>query len=296
MDGIGSRMKNSNRGAVAKLLHLSSIADGMSDHDIDGSMHLHKTTEQDSHEDEQPADLTLRERPLNLAAVRAKLQSKSGKQYWRTIEELAEDPHFEDLLHREFPRQASEWDESVDRRDFLKLMAASLAFAGLAGCKANVQTSIVPYVKQPDGMALGKPLFFATAMPFGADAIRLLVEIHEGRPTKIEGNPDHPASLGATDPIVQASILNRYDPDRARTPSYVGEIRTWSAFLDAAQAMAAEIKSVNGAGLRILSGTIASPSVAEQLQYVLKLYPQAKWHQWEPAGSDGGRERGKLAL
>src|SRR5260221_7649359 len=91
----------------------------MSHQDIDGRMHLHKTHEQDSHEDEQPGDLTLRERPLNLAAVRAKLQSKSGKQYWRTIEELAEDPHFEDLLHREFPRQASEWDEAVDRRDFL---------------------------------------------------------------------------------------------------------------------------------------------------------------------------------
>src|SRR5260370_15366605 len=145
-------------------------------------------------------------------------------------------------------------------------------------------------------MSRGKSLLFATAMPFGADAIGLLVESHEGRPTKIEGNPDHPASLGARDRIVQASILNLYDPDRARTPSYVGEIRTWSAFLDAAQAMAAEIKSVNGAGLRILSGTIASPSVAEQLQYVLKLYPQAKWHQWEPAGSDGAREGGKLAV
>src|ERR1700730_11390203 len=268
----------------------------MSDHDIDGSMHLHKTHEQDSHEGEQPADLTLRERPLDLAAVRAKLQSKGGKQYWRTIEELAEDPHFEDLLHREFPRQASEWDEAVDRRDFLKLMAASLAFAGIAGCKANVQTSIVPYMKQPDGMVLGKPLFFATAMQFGADAIGVLVESHEGRPTKIEGNPDHPASKGATDAIVQASILNLYDPDRARTPSYVGEISTWSAFLDAAQAMAAEIKSANGAGLRILTGSIASPSVSNQFQYLLKLYPQAKWHQWEPAGSDGAREGAKLAF
>src|ERR1700731_3533251 len=111
---------------------------------------------------------------LDLAAVREKLKSKTGKQYWRTLEELAGDPHFEELLHREFPRQASEWDEAVDRRDFLKLMAASLAFAGIAGCKANVQTSIVPYVKQPDGMVLGKPLFFATAMQFGADAVGIL--------------------------------------------------------------------------------------------------------------------------
>jgi molybdopterin-containing oxidoreductase family iron-sulfur binding subunit len=268
----------------------------MSDHELEDSKHLHSARETDSQHDGQPEDLTLRERPLDLAALRAKLQTQNGKQYWRTLEELAGDPHFEELLHREFPRQASEWDEAVDRRDFLKLMAASLAFAGIAGCKSNVQTSIVPYVKQPDGMVLGKPLFFATAMQFGADAIGVLVESHEGRPTKIEGNPDHPASKGATDAIVQASILNLYDPDRARTPSYVGQISTWSAFLDAAQAMAAEIKSTNGAGLRILSGTIAAPSVAEQLQYLLKLYPQAKWHQWEPAGSDGVREGAKLAF
>jgi MoCo/4Fe-4S cofactor protein with predicted Tat translocation signal len=268
----------------------------MSDHDIDGFTHLPEEHREASHEGELPEDLTLHERPLDLAAVRAKLQSKSGPQYWRTIEELAEDPHFEDLLHREFPRQASEWDEAVDRRDFLKLMAASLAFAGLSGCKSNEQANIVPYVKQPDGMVLGKPLFFATAMPFGADAIGVLVESHEGRPTKIEGNPDHPASLGATDAITQASVLNLYDPDRAQTVTFAGEIRTWAAFQDAVQVMAAEIKTVNGAGFRILTGTIISPSIAEQLQYLLKLYPQAKWHQWEPAGSDGTRDGAKLAF
>jgi molybdopterin-containing oxidoreductase family iron-sulfur binding subunit len=249
-----------------------------------------------SHDEDHAEDPTLRERPLDLAAVRAKLQSKSGKQYWRTLEELADDPHFEELLHREFPRQASEWDESVDRRDFLKLMAASLAFAGLSGCKANVQTHLVPYVKQPDGMVLGKPLFFATVMPFGGDAIGLLVESHEGRPTKIEGNPDHPSSLGATDAITQASVLNLYDPDRAQTVTYLGEIRTWSEFLDSTQAITAGLKSVNGAGFRILTRTITSPAIASQIQALLKLYPQAKWHQWEPAVSDGAREGGKLAF
>src|SRR2546423_407788 len=256
----------------------------------------HDENEAQANHDEQPEDLTLREHSLNLAQVRAKLQAKTGKQYWRTLEELADNPHFEQLLHREFPRQASEWDESVDRRDFLKLMAASLAFAGLSGCRTNVQTTVIPYVKQPDGMVLGKPLFCATAMPFGGDAIGVLVESHEGRPTKIEGNPDHPASLGATDAITQASVLNLYDPDRARTPTYVGDIRTWSAFLDAAQAMAAEIKAAGGVGFRILTGTITSPLIAEQIQALLKLYPQAKWHQWEPAGSDGAREGSKLAF
>jgi MoCo/4Fe-4S cofactor protein with predicted Tat translocation signal len=250
----------------------------------------------DSPHQEQPVDLTLSERPLDLAAVRAKLQSKTGKQYWRTLEELAEDPHFEELLHREFPRQASEWDDSIDRRDFLKLMAASLAFAGLTGCGQKPEEHIVPYVKQPEGMTLGKPLFYATAMPFGADAVGLLVESHEGRPTKIEGNPDHPSSLGATNAFAQASVLELYDPDRAQVVTNLGEIRSWSAFLDKAQALAAAIKGAEGAGFRILTGAITSPSIAAQIEALLTLYPRAKWHQWEPAVSDGGREGSKLAF
>src|SRR5690349_16288718 len=125
-------------------------------------------------------ELSLPPKPLDLAAVRAKLQSKAGKQYWRTLEELAGDPNFQELLHREFPRQApSEWDDSVDRRDFLRLMAASLALAGLSGCGRAPEQYIVPYVKQPDGVVPGNPQFYATAMPFGADAIGLLVESHE---------------------------------------------------------------------------------------------------------------------
>jgi MoCo/4Fe-4S cofactor protein with predicted Tat translocation signal len=234
---------------------------------------------------------------MDLASVRAKLQSKTGKQYWRTLEELSGDPGFTELLHREFPRQApSEWDEGVDRRDFLKLMAASLAFAGLSGCGREPEQVIVPYVKQPDGMTLGKPLFFATAMPFGADAVGLLVESHEGRPTKVEGNPDHPSSLGATNVFAQASILNLYDPDRAQTVSRYGEIQTWSTFLDAAQAIAAEAKEARGEGFRILTGIITSPTLAAQIQSLLTALPQAKWHQWEPAVGDGTREGAKLAF
>src|SRR5271157_1187707 len=240
--------------------------------------------------EEHVADDTPREYTLDLATVREKLKEKSGKQYWRTLEELADDPHFQDLLHREFPRHASEWDDAVDRRDFLKLMGASLAFAGLAGCGRPNESHIVPYVKQPDGMVLGKPYFYATAMPFGADAVGVLVESHEGRPTKIEGNPDHPSSLGATDVFAQASILDLYDPDRAQVVTQYGEIRTWSEFVTAAQATGANLKGVNGAGFHILTGTVTSPGIAAQIDALIKLYPQAKWHQWEPAVSDGGRE------
>jgi MoCo/4Fe-4S cofactor protein with predicted Tat translocation signal len=247
--------------------------------------------------DEHLEDLSLTQRPLNLAEVRAQLQSKTGKQYWRTLEELAGDPGFQELLHREFPRQApSEWDDSVDRRDFLKLMAASLAFAGLSGCGRAPEQHIVPYVKQPDGMILGKPQFYATAMPFGADAIGLLVESHEGRPTKIEGNPDHPSSLGATNAFAQASILNLYDPDRAQTVTKAGEIQTWAQFLDAAQALAVTLKATRGEGLRILTGIVTSPTLAAQIQTILTLYPLAKWHQWEPALGDGVLEGAKLAF
>ncbi len=260
------------------------------DHDVpEGSLHA------DDHSESHAEDSTVREHVLDLAAVRAKLRTKSGKQYWRTLEELSDDPHFEDLLHREFPRQASEWDETVDRRNFLKLAAASLAFAGISGCRKPEQL-IVPYVKQPDGLILGKPQFYATAMPFGADAVGVLVESHEGRPTHIAGNPDHPSSLGGTDVIIQAAILNLYDPDRAQTVTNLGEIRTWSDFLKEAENTVALAKSQGGASFRILTGTVTSPTLDAQIRNVLKQIPGAKWHQWEPAGSDGSREGAKLAF
>src|SRR5256885_58704 len=259
----------------------------MSDHEHRVDQDNHPPTAEES---------ALREYPLDLTAADAKAKSGSGKQYWRSIEELAGDPHFEDLLHREFPRAASEWDESVDRRDFLKLMGASMALAGMAGCGRTPEQHIVPYLKQPDGLILGKPQQYATVMPFGADAVGILVESHEGRPTKIEGKPDHPSRLGASDAFAQASILDLYDPDRAKTPTYAGDIRTWAMFQEEAQGLATSQKAVNGAGMRILTGTITSPVLAAQIQYVLKLFPQAKWHQWEPAVSDGPREGAKLAF
>src|SRR6202140_1018243 len=230
--------------------------------------HFHEHHEdEDAHDHDHDAvnhadgvnDNVVQEHPLDLAAVRAKLKSKTGKQYWRTLEELADDPQFEQLLHREFPRQASEWDESVDRRDFLKLMAASLAFAGLSGCGKAPEEHIIPYVTQPEGLVLGKPQFYATVMPFGADAIGVLVESHEGRPTNIQGNPDHPSSRGAVDSFVQAFILHFSDPDRAQLPPQLGPITPLSAFHDAAQGAAAAMKTMNGEGLRILTGTITSP-------------------------------------
>jgi MoCo/4Fe-4S cofactor protein with predicted Tat translocation signal len=250
----------------------------------------------DHHDDEHPEDSTEREHRLDLATVRENLRGKSGKQYWRALEELADDPHFEQLMHREFPRHAAEWDDSVDRRNFLKLMGASLALAGMAGCGRPDIGHIVPYVRQPDGMVLGRPSFYATAMPLVGDAIGVLVESHEGRPTKIEGNPDHPSSLGATSAQVQASILDLYDPDRSQTVQNAGEIRSWSAFLDAAQGLATNARATRGAGFRILSGAVTSPTLASQIRNLLAQCPEAKWYQWEAAGGDGAREGAKLAF
>jgi molybdopterin-containing oxidoreductase family iron-sulfur binding subunit len=274
--------------------------DGMRENEsIDGHTHDDDAHEGslpvDDHSDSHAEDSTVHEQNLDLAAVRAKLREKSGKQYWRSLEELADDPHFEELLHREFPRQASEWDETVDRRNFLKLAGASLAFAGISGCRQPDEL-IVPYVKQPDGLIPGKPQFYATAMPFGADAVGVLVESHEGRPTHVAGNPDHPSSVGGTDVITQASVLNLYDPDRAQTVTSLGEIRTWSDFLLAMQKPVVDAKALGGTPFRILTGTVTSPTLAAQIQNVLNQIPGAKWHQWEPAGSDGPREGSKLAF
>jgi MoCo/4Fe-4S cofactor protein with predicted Tat translocation signal len=255
-----------------------------------------RPSEHDDHDHEDAEDLTEQRQSLDLAAVRAKLNGKSGKQYWRTLEELADNPHFEALMHREFPRHASEWDDSVDRRNFLKLMGASLAFAGLAGCGRPDIDHIVPYVRQPDGMVLGRPSFYATAMPFAGDAVGILVESHEGRPTKIEGNPDHPSSLGATSAQVQASILNLYDPDRSQTVLHNGEIHSWTDFMADAENHATDLKATQGEAFRILTGTINSPTLLSQIQSLLKQYPQAKWYQWEPAGAEGAREGSKLAF
>ena len=160
----------------------------------------------------------------------SKTESVSCRQHWRSLEELAGSPHLQEFLEREFPNQAGQWTDPVTRRQFLMLMGASLALSGLAGCSPQPPVGkIMPYTRQPEHMLLGKPLFFATAMTLNGAATGLLVKSHEGRPTKIEGNPEHPASLGAADPFAQAAILGLYDPDRSQSITYQGLPSSWSA-------------------------------------------------------------------
>src|SRR5512142_83817 len=175
-----------------------------------------------------------------------------GRQFWRSLDELADDPAFLERLYNEFPSEVEAITDPVARRTFLKLMGASLALAGVTACTKQPVETIVPYVTQPEELIPGKPLFFATAMPLGGSANPLLVESHEGRPTKAEGNPQHPASAGAADVFGQAAILGLYDPDRAQTLTHRGDIRSWPEFVGAMRAAMLAQQSLKGAGLRIL--------------------------------------------
>ena len=232
---------------------------------------------------------------FNLDFIQKNLEQAKGSGYWRSLDELISTAGFKEYLHREFPRQASEWIDDDGRRNFLKIMGASLALAGLSACTKQPPEEILPYVEAPEKLIPGKPLYYATAFPVGGVANPVLVETHEYRPKKVEGNPEHPASKGAADVFTQASILGLYDPDRLQTVNYIGEVRSYSAFLLALVGALEKQKASNGAGIRILTETITSPTLYSQLQDVLKLYPSAKWYQWETAGH-GPRDGSQLAF
>src|SRR5206468_7263393 len=174
---------------------------------------------------------------LDLASIRAKLESDGVRRFWRGLEELAETEEYKDFLDHEFAVDATHESahelDGLSRRNLLKLMSASAALAGLTACTKLPTEKIVPYVSPPEEIVPGKPLFYATAMPLGGFATGVLVESHMGRPTKVEGNPEHPASLGATDVFAQASTLTLYDPDRSKVAILNGRIGSWSDFLDA---------------------------------------------------------------
>ena len=233
---------------------------------------------------------------LDLQAVKATIQQTRGPEYWRSLEELAGSPEFQEMMHREFPKGASEWLDSVSRRGFLKLMGASLALAGMSGCTKMPLEPIVPYVKQPEEVVPGRPMFYATAFTLGGYATPILVESHLGRPTKIEGNPEHPVSLGGTDVFAQASLLGLYDPDRSQTITYLGDVRSWSALVEAIRGPLNVQKTLQGAGIRILTQTISSPTLADQLRGLLKIYPQAKWHVYEPVNRDNVLAGARMAF
>ena len=197
---------------------------------------------------------------IDLAAVRAKLAKDGGKRFWQSLDELAETPEYRYKLENEFPENTEKEAEGIDRRGILKLMAASAAMAGLSACTKLPTEKIVPYVRPPEEIIPGKPLFYATSMTQSGVATGLLVESHMGRPTKIEGNPEHPGSLGGTDVFNQASILTLYDPDRSQTVIHEGRIESWAAFLTAIGNATGADCAERAPGLRILTETVTSPT------------------------------------
>jgi len=235
-------------------------------------------------------------RKPTLADVRAKLANQKGKKFWRSVDELAETPEFAEMVAKEFPSQASEWIDPVSRRNFLKVMGASMALAGLAGCTKQPDEAIMPYVTAPEDLILGKPVYFASAFPFASGAVPVLVKSDSYRPIKVDGNPEHPVVRGGSDPFTQATLLDLYDPDRSQHILYRGETRTWPSFLAAFRSMLADKKPRGGQGLYFLSATVTSPTLAAQWAQGQKNYPQAKFVQYEPVNRDSHYTAAKQAF
>ena len=251
-----------------------------------------------THDPSRPdLDADLPDETADPEAAEKRLRQSSGPHFWKSLQELAQKESFPAFLAQQFPRQAAEYEVSgLSRRRLFELSAASMALAGLASCTRQPFERVVPYVKQPEEVVPGKPLFFATTLLLGGYARGVLAESHLGRPTKLEGNPQHPASLGATDAVTQAALLDLYDPDRSQVITKFGSIHTWKELTDELGGAIKAQKPLQGAGLRVLTETVTSPTLARQIREFLAAYPKAKWHQWEPAGRDAVRAGAMLAF
>ncbi|MDQ2843034.1 MAG: TAT-variant-translocated molybdopterin oxidoreductase [Acidobacteriota bacterium] len=223
-----------------------------------------------------------RKAAVDIEVLREKLAAGRGPQFWRTLEEAAESEELREYVEQEFPGLSGQIPQGVDRRNLLKVMAASLAMAGAAACTKQPKELIVPYVRQPENVIPGIPLFYATAMTTGGYARGLLVESHLNRPTKVEGNPDHPASLGATTIFEQASVLGLYDPDRSEMVLNEGRMSTWGEFTGRFNTEAQAITSRKGEGLAILTGPTTSPSFISQMKALAAQSPAMKWYISDP--------------
>lgn len=208
---------------------------------------------------------------------------------WRCLEEWMDSPEFRERLLQEFGSIVPTGEAAgVSRRDFLRLVGSTLALAGLSGlsgCVRQPQQKIVPYIDQPERLIPGKAVRYATTLEFAGFGRGVVVETHEGRPTKVEGNPLHPASLGATSVFEQAAILDLYNPTRSSSVIKQGEANTWTAFIGELQAALMRLPA-DGKGLHLLTGTVTSPTFGQQWQDLLKRYPAAQWHRYEPINND----------
>ncbi|MGE3309707.1 MAG: TAT-variant-translocated molybdopterin oxidoreductase, partial [Limisphaerales bacterium] len=205
-------------------------------------------------------------------------------------------PDFKAFLDREFPEGASELTDPTSRRGFVKLMGASFALAGLGvtGCR-RPEEKILPFGKQPEGYFHGVPQYFATSMPTRTGAIPLVAKQHDGRPVKVEGNPQHPDSNGGTDVFAQASVLGLYDPDRATRFTRAGNTERREVALDALDTLSRQLTAGQGAGLAVLAGQSTSPSRARLQQALASRFPQSRWYTYESVGFDTAAQAARLA-
>ncbi|MCF7806996.1 MAG: TAT-variant-translocated molybdopterin oxidoreductase [Candidatus Marinimicrobia bacterium] len=203
-------------------------------------------------------------------------KSVQDKTYWRSLDHLAETPEFKELVEKEFPEGASELTNPVSRRKFLSLMGASMALAGLTSCRRPVE-KIIPYVVKPEEIIPGKPQYYATNMPFGTQSFGLLVESHEGRPTKIEGNKNHPGTGGASNVFMQAEMLNLYDPDRSKLILKNGRASSWRAFTAVMKNELEKHQENGGEGLAVLTESFTSPTLKRLSEEFGRRYPKASW-------------------
>lgn len=201
--------------------------------------------------------------------------------YWKSLNELAQNEEYKKFVEREFPEDATELNDDVSRRSFLKVMGASIALAGFASCRKPVQ-KILPYSRQPEDLILGEPLYYATSMPMQDSVTGLLITNHEGRPNKIEGNEDHPSSAGRTSIFHQASMLSLYDPDRSRSPVYNGEKVSKEDFI---QFASSHFENREQTVLFIDEAT-SSPTYHRLKQNLLEEFPNAEWVTYEPFSDD----------
>ncbi|MCF7803671.1 MAG: TAT-variant-translocated molybdopterin oxidoreductase [Candidatus Marinimicrobia bacterium] len=216
------------------------------------------------------------------------------KSYWRSLNELAETDEFQEFLHREFPEGASELNSDMSRRKFMSLMGASMALAGLVSCRKPVQ-KIIPYVNQPEQVIPGVSNKYATTMPFQNSAYGLVVESHEGRPTKIEGNELHPSSLGKSNIFTQAATLSLYDPDRSGDVRQNGAVKQYSVFVTFWRELYTQYLSNDGEGLAVISGAFSSPTMRRLQREFMRHFPEAEWVVYEPVSDENMYKGVRLA-
>lgn len=218
------------------------------------------------------------------------------KQYWRSLDELSNAPEYRKFVEREFPEGASELTNDLDRRKFLLLAAAGIGMAGLTACRRPLEKVIPVGGKVTELLVPGVPEHYATIFNLGGQAQGLLVRSNDGRPTKIEGNPQHPASQGATSGYAQASILDLYDPDRSKSVTQNKQGKTWDDFVRTATPLFAELKGKQGDGLRILAASNSSPALRELRNHIATTFPQAKWHTYDAISQDNALAGANLAF